>query len=33
VGSDPAVTNGTAVFFINEDGGNTHPRITIAEKQ
>lgn len=33
VGSDPAVTNGTAIFFINEDGGNTHPRITIAEKQ
>jgi hypothetical protein len=33
VGTDPAVTNGTVIFFINEDGGNTHPRITVAEKQ
>jgi hypothetical protein len=32
-GTNPAVTNGTRVFFIDEQTSGTHPAITIAEKQ
>jgi hypothetical protein len=32
-GTNPAVTNGTRVFFIDEQTAGTHPAITIAEKQ
>jgi Putative Ig domain len=32
-GTNPAVTNGTRIFFIDEQTAGTHPAITIAEKQ
>src|ERR1700693_5966564 len=32
-GKNPAVTNGTRIFFIDEENESTHPRVTIAEKQ
>jgi Putative Ig domain len=32
-GKNPAVTNGTRIFFIDERTESTHPRVTIAEKQ
>jgi hypothetical protein len=32
-GKIPAVTNGTRIFFIDEENESTHPRVTIAEKQ
>ncbi len=32
-GKNPAVTNGTRIFFIDEQTAGTHPAITIAEKQ
>ncbi|MGB8543038.1 MAG: putative Ig domain-containing protein [Candidatus Acidiferrales bacterium] len=32
-GKNPAVTNGTRIFFIDEETESTHPRVTIAEKQ
>jgi len=32
-GTNPAVTSGVRVFFIDEEPESTHPRIIIAEKQ
>jgi Putative Ig domain len=32
-GKNPAVTNGTRIFFIDEETESNHPRVTIAEKQ
>jgi hypothetical protein len=32
-GKNPAVTNATRIFFIDEETESTHPRVTIAEKQ
>jgi len=32
-GKNPAVTNGTRIFFIDEENESTHPRVTISEKQ
>jgi hypothetical protein len=32
-GKNPAVTNGTRIFFIDEENESTHPSVTIAEKQ
>jgi len=32
-GKNPAVTNGTRIFFIDEETESTHPRVTVAEKQ
>jgi hypothetical protein len=32
-GKNPAVTNGTHIFFIDGETESTHPRLTIAEKQ
>jgi len=32
-GRNPVVTNGTRIFFIDEETETTHPRIMIAEKQ
>jgi hypothetical protein len=32
-GANRAVTNGTRIFFINEENENTHPEITIGKEQ
>jgi hypothetical protein len=32
-GTNPAVTNGTHIFFIDEETESTDPQITVAEKQ